>query len=555
MKQGKLILLLSIALCGPFARAQAPSPPPRPDLNTAAPIATCKLQSLPTNPQPTYDRTAVLYSLQPPADDPLANYQRTPLGDWQMPADADRNDPWLRLLVFAPKRPIVVDLAVFVDGKSFREKREAWVDEVLTAAKSPAGAEGVTGNNPNIEPGTNGADQASDNGPPAGEKKETDKDGEKEIPTGVATQARQAPTMRDRLINYLTTNGAEVHRDEIHWLIAEWGAGPLVVVLGPGLSWQRASLAPLLAYLDQDADGGLSAAEIAQAQNSLKRADMNGDDVVEVSELRRATTHPPVATRATGHSLVVPLDANTDWDALAADVIRIYGRDPSPSGEQMRGFCNEPADVTLRVDFGAAKEDSEKQSHGLSVISLGQELAENKEAVVATSDVISLDVGGDFIEFSAAQVEAAGNADASASQLAIGAVVDGNSLERLLDRDQDGRFTLRERQELGGLLAALDDNQDGQVDSDEIPTPIRLAVTTGPRVHQLLAAPTGSARTIAPRDAAPTAPGWFLSMDKNSDRDLSRNEFLGNTEQFRQFDTDDDGLLSVAEALKLNGGQ
>jgi hypothetical protein len=44
-------------------------------------------------------------------------------------------------------------------------------------------------------------------------------------------------------------------------------------------------------------------------------------------------------------------------------------------------------------------------------------------------------------------------------------------------------------------------------------------------------------------------------MDKNSDRDLSRNEFLGTTEQFRQFDTDTDGLLSVAEALKLDSGQ
>jgi hypothetical protein len=554
MKQGKLILSLSIAVCGPFARAQAPSPLPRPDLDTAAPIASCKLQSLPADPQPSYDRTAVLYSLQPPADDPLANYQRTPLGDWQMPAEAERNDPWLRLLVFAPKRPIVTDLAVFVDGKSFREKREAWVDEVLTAAKSPAGAEFVTGNNPSIEPGTNGADKASDNGPPAGEKKDTDKDSGKDIPTGVATQARQAPTMRERLINYLTTNGVEVDRDEIHWLIAEWGAGPLVVVLGPGLSWQRASLAPLLAYLDQDADGGLSINEIAQSHDSLKRADLNGDDVVDVSELRRAATHPPVVRRATGHSLIVPLDANTDWDALAADVVRIYGRDPSPSGEQMRGLCNDPADVTLRVDFGLAKE-SQKQTHELSVISLGPELRENKEAVVATSEVISLDVGGDFIEFSAAQVEVAGNADASASQLAIGAVVDGNSLERLLDRDQDGRFTLRERQELAGLLAALDDNLDGQVASDEIPTPIRLAVTVGPHVHQLLATPMASARTIAPRDAAPTAPSWFLSMDKNSDRDLSRNEFLGNTEQFRQFDTDGDGLLSVAEALKLNGGQ
>ena len=138
----------SVALDSPLRllRArQAPSPPPRPDLNTAAPIATCKLQSLPTNPQPPYDRTAVLYSLQPPADDPLANYQRTPLGDWQMPAEADRNDPWLRLLVFTPSDLSSIDLAVFVDGKSFREKREAWVDEVLSAAKSPVGAEGVPG--------------------------------------------------------------------------------------------------------------------------------------------------------------------------------------------------------------------------------------------------------------------------------------------------------------------------------------------------------------------------------------------------------------------------
>jgi hypothetical protein len=549
MKQGLPILILCLALGGSFARAQVAAPP-RPDLNTAAPIASCKLQSIPANPQPTYDRATVPYSPQPPADDPLANYQRTPLGDWQMPAEADRNDPWLRLFVFAPKRPVIMDLAVFVEGKSFREKREAWVDEVLTAAKSPAGTESTVGNNPAIEPGTNVADEASDNGPPAGEKKDV----EKAQPTGVAAQARQAPTMRDRLINYLTTNGAEVQREEIHWLIAEWGAGPLVVVLGPGLSWQRASLAPLLAYLDQDADGGLSANEVAQVQDTLKRADMNGDDVLEVSELRRATAHAPVSSGATGHPLIVPLDANTDWDGLATDVARIYHRDPSFNGEEMRSYCSKAADVTVRINFGAEK-DGEKQSHALSVISLGPELSEKTEAVVATNDVISLDVDGDFIEMSAAQAQAIDNSDTSASQLAIGAVIDGNPLERLVDRDQDGRFTLRERQELAGLLAALDDNQDGQVAGDEIPTPIRLAVTVGPRVHQLLAAPTVSARTISPRDSTPTAPGWFLSMDKNSDRDLSRNEFLGTTEQFRQFDTDADGLLSVAEAVKLSGGQ
>ena len=44
-------------------------------------------------------------------------------------------------------------------------------------------------------------------------------------------------------------------------------------------------------------------------------------------------------------------------------------------------------------------------------------------------------------------------------------------------------------------------------------------------------------------------------MDKNSDSDLSRSEFLGTTEQFKQLDTNGDGLLSVAEALKLKTGK
>jgi hypothetical protein len=36
-------------------------------------------------------------------------------------------------------------------------------------------------------------------------------------------------------------------------------------------------------------------------------------------------------------------------------------------------------------------------------------------------------------------------------------------------------------------------------------------------------------------------------MDQNRDGDLSRNEFLGSGEQFRKFDADGDGLLSVPE--------
>ena len=51
----------------------------------------------------------------------------------------------------------------------------------------------------------------------------------------------------------------------------------------------------------------------------------------------------------------------------------------------------------------------------------------------------------------------------------------------------------------------------------------------------------------------PTAgPLWFRKMDKNRDGDVSRREFLGTDEQFRQIDADGDGLISAEEAERYD---
>ena len=308
-------------------------------------------------------------------------------------------------------------------------------------------------------------------------------------------------------------------------------------------------MAPLLAYLDRDRDGALSAAEIAGVDELLHRADANADDVVDESEIRRQTDEPPVIPFATGHPLVVLLDAASDWNALAVTVSQIYGL----NADQFRQLADGSASVSLRVDFGAK---ANAKLAGVTLLAVGPEFAGTADAIAASAEVITLDLGAEYIEFSAAAgaSDAKGNADAGATQIAVGAAFDGNPLLRLIDHDQDHRLTLRERRELAGLIAALDRDEDGQVAAGEMPIPIRFAVTLGPQVHALLAQPTGAARAIAPREVQ-AAPDWFASMDKNSDGDLSRGEFLGTAEQFGQIDADADGLVSVREAQKTEAGR
>jgi hypothetical protein len=276
--------------------------------------------------------------------------------------------------------------------------------------------------------------------------------------------------------------------------------------------------------------------------------------VLDASEIRRAADRPVAIPFDTEHSLLVQLDATTDWDALAATMSRLYvasGANQSALAGNVRAFVERPADVTLRIDFGT----SEKPASGVSVVAVSSELGDASKIVSATKDIVTLDLGGDYIEFAAAQGADRDLADVSETQVAIGAAIDGNPLLRLLDRDNDHRLTMRERQELAVLLSALDRNGDRAVGADETPMPIRFAVTLGPHVHEVLATPVGAARAIAPRESAPAAPAWFASMDKNHDSDLSRSEFLGTSEQFKQIDSDSDGLVSVDEATKLKAGQ
>ena len=160
------------------------------------------------------------------------------------------------------------------------------------------------------------------------------------------------------------------------------------------------------------------------------------------------------------------------------------------------------------------------------------------EGVAAGS--ISLPIGGTTVAFSAVQSDAS-------DQISIGAINDGYPILPVIDPNEDGRFTIRERRKLVDSLLKFDRNLDGSLSTDETQATIRVCFGLGPQVHRELVA----LRQVNPKSNTPvvTGPDWFVRMDRNKDNDITDKEFSGTDEHFAELDTDRDALVSAQEAL------
>lgn len=541
------------------------------------PLAEVDVQSLAPSQESAYEGENQVMMYRPEQEDPLSFYARTQDGEWLIPSRVDSEDPWVRLLVLGPAGPMLADVAIEINQRPFRAAREGWIDKLIAEAKATflvrtgaATAESVQieKSQPADEPpadkavvenevsdATDDEDQEETQAAQAGD----DDEAVEEVAT-VAIQGRQTRTLFQRLINYLAAEEAIADREEVRWLLAEWTGGPALLTLSPAFAWRRADLAPLWQALDQDHDQKLTREEMAQASTLLKKADINRDDTVDLRELERLAKNSSSYQRTNSHPLIVVIDEYTDWEALRRDLRHAYPEqgkattdmplfdrikkgDRSLKLADLTNLLSLSADIVYRVSFG---NDVAK----LSLLSVNEAASASSAEQVITLEIRAKDQQETNMELSAAQGEVDAendSGDMQQAQVAVGAVVDGYPLFRLLDVDNNRQLTLRERRNVTEFLSTLDRNQDGQVDRSEIPTPIRLAVTHGPYVHKHLSEATAAQQQIDEGLEA-EVPAWFLGMDRNQDGDLSRREFKGNPSQFAKFDQDGDGLICQKEA-------
>ncbi len=516
------------------------------------PLAEVDVQPL-TSPQAeTYVAPNVSMMFQAEEENPLSYYVRTQDGEWQIPTEVDREDPWVRLLVLGPGRPTIVDVAIEINQHSFRAAREEWIDKLLTEAQEKRSGTHV--DEEEVEEAaqtakpkeTSAAAATTDNK----QEETSDEDDEEDAVPEVAVQERKTSTLFKRLLNYLaadqTTVDREASREELRWLLAEWTGGPALLTLNPAFAWRRAEAAPLWHALDRNGDQKLSRGEIEQTMATYQQADSNRNDIVDLEELRRFGKEHAQHEQIQGYPLLVVIDKNTDWKILGKQLQKAYGTQTEKSD-----LLSLPAEVAVRVSFA-------KEGAKVTLLPVGDSadpnwadpnwrLNSSTENVIAVEG--SAEGPGAYIELSAAQgiidLENA-RGDMQQTQVAVGAVVDGFPLFRLLDNDNNHQLTQREQRETVSFLASLDRNADGQIDRRELPTPIRLAVTHGPHVHRHLANATAAQREPSKAKDA-EAPAWFTGMDRNHDGDLSKREFQGSPAQFAKLDSDNDGLISRNE--------
>ncbi len=264
------------------------------------------------------------------------------------------------------------------------------------------------------------------------------------------------------------------------------------------------------------------------------------------------------------------------------------------SMQELASLRDSSPDVTLQIDLGRNSPDSMKQiqnniepSHNVStdVVRVSHEklnldityrwhdpLAESKSNALAVFNVMDQDENGyldrdeivghqrfenylfdgmdaddDDRVFATEMLDFVKEYTLPASTTCQITMLDtGNGFFQFLDANGDGRISLRELRSCEERLLNVAGEQ-SELNPSRLAKAYRIEIQRG-GIGLFGKVDRPSADLPAAFLKPPQGPIWFQRMDRNSDGDLTWDEFLGPREIFHELDADHDGLIDAREA-------
>ncbi len=447
----------------------------------------------------------------------------------EKPAASSRAD-MIRVLAFAPAGPLVIDLKVFLDDEPLGKRRTAAIDRIFAAldedadgrisweqfVKLPRVMSGLYGN----------------------------------------ALVAEGAAIKDLLEKYDVIKNGRVDKDELpRFFSDDRGATKAFSLLAPG----RAAGSPgedsvILAWLDADGDGQLSAEERSQAKAQLRIRDSDDDRVLSASELMpqmdtRMAGMMPMKRPSNGPPSGMLLGPSPRWETLSYYLEEIYAgagkklrtshfpgtpelakridgnKDGKISQIELQNFGNVPADLTLTLRYLSHK-GKEGSGPKLEATSLSGDWAKWQSGLKQSDNRVQFTADEYSISLSMADlVGFASDTEAAKTQFAQ------------VDADKNGYLDKKEfpmSQLVAGItFVQVDENKDGKVYLEEI--------------EKLVAERQVVAGTQAVIKVEVTGDPFLGVLDRDGDGRLSDREIREADKNLTSLDKDQDGLVGIGE--------
>ncbi|MEP4685432.1 MAG: hypothetical protein ABJ015_27780 [Rhodopirellula bahusiensis] len=429
------------------------------------------------------------------------------------------NEPSASITLVISNQPQFIDVRVTIDGRSFDEYWNAVFDELLAFADVDQSGI-ITDNEVHLLPSARAMRQVMGSGftPPIASLKTI---------SDIFDDDTKSCS-RDDVVRYYRKNGVgRVHA----------GNGKL--------PHSDALADAFINALDGNNSSTLSRQELSLAESSLQKLDTNDDELISATELLPNQIYPGCAATSpmdvsanavkkgdenTSHFVWnIVLDETVHGEATAGSAMaRPNWEAWSVTGQLANSFdeltrriseakVDSPKDEPMMIEVPDKKRDERRDDFAWLV-----PMVDRDSNGHASPDEITqwLSLQGEIMD----------------GQLLV-SVLSGGGLFELLDQNHDAGLSTRELRNAWSILESSSCTIGDILDREKL------------HHRTLLIASRGYPTELRKTD--PSKIEWFRSMDRNSDGDVSRREFLESTEHFSKLDQDQDGLISSSEASRF----